>query len=97
MLSVAKHAVHSLQTEKPSTAVTGWIDTLCAQKYSEDDYEGIPELVESINLQSTGPTEASRALRKKLKYSNLHGQLRALTVGALPTLSFVWGGGGIEY
>lgn len=38
---------------------------LCTAKYEEDDFEGIPELVESINLQATGPTEASRAVRKK--------------------------------
>lgn len=47
----------------------------------------IPELVEAINLQSTGPTEASRALRKKLKYSNIHGQKRALTVSALEPIT----------
>ncbi|KAL8277961.1 hypothetical protein RQP46_009593 [Phenoliferia psychrophenolica] len=65
---------------KPHSAVTAWIDTLCLPKYAEDDFDGIPELVESINLQATGPTEASRAIRKKLKYSNIHGQLRALTI-----------------
>ncbi|RPB16833.1 hypothetical protein P167DRAFT_531773 [Morchella conica CCBAS932] len=41
---------------------------------------GIPELIESIKLQDTGPTEASRAIRKKLKYGNVHRQLRALTI-----------------
>lgn len=41
---------------------------------------GIPELVESIKLQSSGPTEAARAIRKKLKYGNVHRQLRALTI-----------------
>lgn len=40
----------------------------------------IPELVEAINIQSTGPTEASRQLRKKLKYGTVHGQKRALTM-----------------
>ena len=40
----------------------------------------VPELVEAINIQSTGPAEASRALRKKLKYGSVHGQKRALTV-----------------
>lgn len=65
---------------KPFTAVTDWIDRLCTQRYAEEEYDGIPELVEAINLQSTGPTEASRALRKKLKYSNVHGQKRALII-----------------
>ena len=40
---------------------------LTTDKYDEDDYEGITELVESVNIQtSTGPTEASRAVRKKV-------------------------------
>lgn len=45
-----------------------------------DDFSGIPDLVEVINLQDTGPSEAARAIRKKLKYGNLHRQLRALTI-----------------
>ncbi|EST07789.1 hypothetical protein PSEUBRA_002901 [Kalmanozyma brasiliensis GHG001] len=69
-----------LGNRKPFTAVTDWIDRLCTQRYAEEEYDGIPELVEAINLQSTGPTEASRALRKKLKYSNVHGQKRALII-----------------
>lgn len=40
----------------------------------------IPELVEAINIQSTGPTEASRQIRKKLKYGSIHGQKRAITM-----------------
>ncbi|KAM0746611.1 hypothetical protein T439DRAFT_135117 [Meredithblackwellia eburnea MCA 4105] len=83
MREVAKQAYTLAKaggSDKPHTAVTAWIDTLCAPKYEEDDFEGIPELVESINLQNTGPTEASRAIRKKLKYSDIHGQLRALTI-----------------
>lgn len=36
--------------------------------------------MEVVNLQDTGPTEAARAIRKKLKYGNLHRQLRALTL-----------------
>lgn len=67
-------------SRKPFTAVTDWIDRLCTQRYAEEEYDGIPELVEAINLQSTGPAEASRALRKKLKYSNVHGQKRALVI-----------------
>jgi hypothetical protein len=33
-----------------------------------------------LNACSHSPTEASRAIRKKLKYGNVHRQLRALTV-----------------
>lgn len=31
-------------------------------------------------MQSSGPTEAARAIRKKLKYGSVHRQLRALTL-----------------
>ncbi|GAA5971779.1 hypothetical protein JCM11641_001510 [Rhodosporidiobolus odoratus] len=67
--------------DKPRSSVSALIDILCLPRYDEDDYDGITELVESINLQpTTGPTEASRAIRKKLKYSDTHGQLRSLTI-----------------
>ena len=43
--------------------------------------DGILELVESIRIQGLdGVAEASRALRKKLKYGNVHRQIRALSV-----------------
>jgi hypothetical protein len=69
---------------KPFTSVSVYIDRLSSQAYKEDDLDGIPELVEAINIQSTGPAEASRQLRKKLKYGSIHGQKRAITMlGAL--------------
>lgn len=34
--------------------------------HKEDDLSGIIDLIESIRLQQTGPTEAARAIRKKL-------------------------------
>ncbi|KAG9077074.1 putative actin patch assembly and actin polymerization protein, partial [Ceratobasidium sp. 370] len=49
-----------------------WIEILSRDQYNVDDYDGIPELVESVNLQAGGPTEASRAIRKKLKYGDVH-------------------------
>jgi LAS seventeen-binding protein 5 len=69
----------SLQ-KKPYSSVTVAIENLTGEDYEEDDLSGIPELVESIRLQSTGPTEAARAIRKKLKYGNVHRQLRALAI-----------------
>jgi hypothetical protein len=56
------------------------IERLTSEAVPVDDVSGIPELVEVVNLQDTGPREASRAIRKKLKYGNLHRQLRALTL-----------------
>ncbi|KAH7320349.1 hypothetical protein B0J17DRAFT_685789 [Rhizoctonia solani] len=79
-LGLAKHALSTLTGEKPHSSITDWIELLSREQYKEDDYDGIPELVESVNLQSGGAAEASRAIRKKLKYGNVHRQLRALTM-----------------
>ncbi|BGP23840.1 hypothetical protein JCM10295v2_002741 [Rhodotorula toruloides] len=82
-VAAAKAGVAMLERggEKPRSSISDLIDILCLDRYEEDSYEGLAELVESINLQPhTGPAEASRAIRKKLKYSNIHGQLRALTI-----------------
>jgi LAS seventeen-binding protein 5 len=46
--------------------VTVSIERLTSEQYEEDDSSGIPELVEVIRIQSSGPTEAARAIRKKL-------------------------------
>lgn len=71
--------VHRKQ-KKPYSAVTVAIERLTSEQYDDDDFGGIPELVEVIKIQSTGPTEASRAIRKKLKYGNVHRQIRALEI-----------------
>jgi LAS seventeen-binding protein 5 len=60
--------------------VTVTIENLTGEGYDEDDFSGIPELVEVIKLQASGPTEAARALRKKLKYGSPHRQIRALVI-----------------
>ncbi|SMR50868.1 unnamed protein product [Zymoseptoria tritici ST99CH_1E4] len=66
--------------KKPYTAVTVQIDRLTSEQYEEDDWTGIFELVEVVRIQASGPTEAARALRKKLKYGSAHRQIRALVV-----------------
>ncbi|KAI4162323.1 MAG: hypothetical protein LQ342_004037 [Letrouitia transgressa] len=66
--------------KKPYTAITVQIDRLTSSSYETDDITGIVDLVEVIRLQTEGPTEAARAIRKKLKYGNTHKQLRALTI-----------------
>ncbi|CAK3996349.1 related to cytosolic sorting GGA2 TOM1 [Lecanosticta acicola] len=65
---------------KPYTAVTVQIDRLTSEQYGEDDVGGIIDLIEVIRIQSSGPTEAARAIRKKLKYGNPHRQVRALVI-----------------
>lgn len=67
-------------SKKPYSAVTVAVEQLTSERYEEDDLSGIPDLVEAIKLQATGPAEAARSLRKKLKYGNVHRQLRALTL-----------------
>jgi hypothetical protein len=42
------------------------VDRLTSEEYEENDLSGIPDLVEVIRIQDTGPAEAARALRKKL-------------------------------
>ncbi|KAM0355980.1 hypothetical protein ACHAPU_000371 [Fusarium lateritium] len=67
-------------TKKPFSAVTVTVENLTSETYEEEDLSGIPELVEVITLQATGPSEAARAIRKKLKYGNVHRQIRALVL-----------------
>ncbi|KAG6015900.1 hypothetical protein E4U41_004545, partial [Claviceps citrina] len=66
---------------KPYSAVTVTIENLTGESYAQDDLSGIPDLVEVIKLQATtGPGEAARAIRKKLKYGTPHRQIRALVL-----------------
>ncbi|SPJ72497.1 related to LSB5 - possible role in the regulation of actin cytoskeletal organization [Fusarium torulosum] len=67
-------------TKKPFSAVTVTVENLTSEAYEEEDLSGIPDLVEVITLQATGPSEAARAIRKKLKYGNVHRQIRALVL-----------------
>ncbi|KAI9681854.1 MAG: putative actin patch assembly and actin polymerization protein [Trizodia sp. TS-e1964] len=71
---------HRGQQKKPHSAVTVQIERLTSEQYDENDVGGIVDLIEVIRLQASGPGEAARAIRKKLKYGNLHRQLRALTI-----------------
>ncbi|KAI4760191.1 hypothetical protein E4T52_13822 [Aureobasidium sp. EXF-3400] len=69
------------QQRKPYSAVSVQIDRMTSEQYEEDDLSGIIDLVEVIRIQASGPTEAARAIRKKLsKYGNAHRQIRALNI-----------------
>ncbi|KAK0313707.1 hypothetical protein LTR01_001964 [Friedmanniomyces endolithicus] len=67
-------------SKKPYSAITVQVDRLCSEQYEEDDVGGIIDLVDVVRLQNSGPTEAARALRKKLKYGGPHQQIRALVI-----------------
>ncbi|TFK36922.1 hypothetical protein BDQ12DRAFT_653761 [Crucibulum laeve] len=79
-MSALSFARQAFGREKPHSSVTDWVDILTASSIQEEAYDGIPELVDAINLQGPGPSEASRALRKKLKHGNTHQQYRALVL-----------------
>ncbi|KAH0843585.1 hypothetical protein AYO21_11264 [Fonsecaea monophora] len=66
--------------KKPYSAISVNVEQLTSETYEEDDVAGIPDLLEVVKLQATGAQEVARALRKKLKYGNVHRQLRALTI-----------------
>ncbi|EME50101.1 hypothetical protein DOTSEDRAFT_68838 [Dothistroma septosporum NZE10] len=67
-------------SKKPYTAITALIDRYTSEQYDEDDISGVIDLVDVIRIQESGPTEAARALRKKLKYGNAHRQIRSLVI-----------------
>ena len=52
--------------KKPYSAITVQVQRLTGDDYAADDMSGIVDLVEVIRLQPEGPTEAARAIRKKL-------------------------------
>lgn len=80
-LREAKSILATLEGEKPHSSVTDWVEILTSERYTEDSLDGVTELMESIRLLGfEGVTESSRAIRKKLKYGNVHRQIRALTV-----------------
>ena len=66
--------------KKPYSSISVHVEQLTSETYEEDDLAGVPDLLEVVKLQGTGPQEVSRAIRKKLKYGNVHRQLRALTI-----------------
>lgn len=57
---------NTLLQRKPYSAITVQIDRLTSEQFEEDDFSGIIDLIEVIRIQASGPTEAARAIRKKL-------------------------------
>jgi hypothetical protein len=47
---------NSLEEGKPHSSVTDWIEVLSSDRYDELSLDGIPELVESINIQGAQGT-----------------------------------------
>lgn len=86
----AKAIIATLEGEKAHSSITDWVEILTSERYTEDSLDGVTELMESIRLQGyEGVTESSRAIRKKLKYGNVHRQIRALTVSSVGLEAYV--------
>ena len=49
-LKHAISAVSALEEGKPHTSITDWVEVLSSDRYDETSLDGIPELVESINI-----------------------------------------------
>jgi hypothetical protein len=55
-LKKALGIVAMLDQEKPHTSITDWIEVLTSDRYEELSLDGIPELVESVNIQGHSGT-----------------------------------------
>lgn len=49
--------INKLEEGKPHTSVTDWIEVLSSDRYDELSLDGIPELVESVNIQGASGTQ----------------------------------------
>jgi hypothetical protein len=56
------------------------IEIMTDEMHQINYLDGLDELIEAINLQTDGPREAARAIRKKLQYGSVHCQLHALCI-----------------
>ena len=50
---------NSLEEGKPHSSVTDWIEVLSSDRYDELSLDGLPELVESVNIQGAQGTTVS--------------------------------------
>ncbi|PPR00039.1 hypothetical protein CVT24_009048 [Panaeolus cyanescens] len=53
-MSAFSFARQAFGREKPHSSITDWVDILTGSSIEEEAYDGIPELVDSINLQASG-------------------------------------------
>lgn len=55
-LKTAKSLFASLEEGKPHSSITDWVEVLSSDRYDELSLDGIPELVESVNIQGMSGT-----------------------------------------
>lgn len=73
--------LNKLEEGKPHTSVTDWIEVLSGDRYDELSLDGIPELVESVNIQGAIGTQVSYLLRTDLDRYRRKSQL--ITPGSI--------------
>ncbi len=61
-IRTAKSLFASLEEGKPHTSITDWVEVLSSDRYDELSLDGIPELVESVNIQGMSGTTVSSCL-----------------------------------
>lgn len=61
-IKTAKSLFAAFEEGKPHSSITDWIEVLSSDRYEELSLDGIPELVESINIQGHQGTTVSVAL-----------------------------------
>ncbi|KZT36577.1 hypothetical protein SISSUDRAFT_1130232 [Sistotremastrum suecicum HHB10207 ss-3] len=85
-ISLAKQAFSALNHEKPhvrpllpsftkgtyedQSSITDWIEILTGPNIDDEAYDGIPEILDSINLQPTGFVGPTQAF---FRYSEIDG------------------------
>jgi hypothetical protein len=51
--------INALEEGKPHSSITDWVEVLSSDRYDELSLDGIPELVEAINIQGHQGTTVS--------------------------------------
>jgi hypothetical protein len=63
-LKQATKLFNALEEGKPHSSITDWIEVLSSDRYDELSLDGIPELVESVNIQGhVGTTVRGRSFQ----------------------------------
>lgn len=58
-IKTATKFFNALEEGKPHSSITDWIEVLSSDRYDELSLDGIPELVESVNIQGHVGTTVS--------------------------------------
>ena len=56
-INTAKSVFASFEEGKPHSSITDWVEVLSSDRYDELSLDGIPELVESVNIQGIQGTK----------------------------------------